>query len=193
MKQTRTVASVFHQQLDALIRTLEATDPFFVRCIKPNSNLMPGVFDRRVVVEQLRYSGMVQAVHVSRANFPVRLPHNEAYALYRCLASPAFCEQFSGLSPFTRSTRLFEHLSEKLLFSRDERDWALGTSFLFLRRRTYEALEQARVARIAEAQKALRRCWLGYCQRKQFKIYRENVISLQVFFLALVAKQIEHC
>ena len=48
-KQHKTVSSAFRAQLEALLATLNQTDPHFIRCIVPNNHKQPGVVDSRYV------------------------------------------------------------------------------------------------------------------------------------------------
>lgn len=54
--QKQTVGSQFRQSLSALMATLSATTPHYVRCIKPNDTKEPFRFDSARAVNQLRYS-----------------------------------------------------------------------------------------------------------------------------------------
>uniref|UniRef100_A0AAQ6AKB0 Myosin X, like 1 n=1 Tax=Amphiprion ocellaris TaxID=80972 RepID=A0AAQ6AKB0_AMPOC len=67
-----TVSSQFRDSLHALMATLSVSNPFFIRCIKPNMEKNPNVFSPEVVLNQLRYSGMLETVKIRRAGFPVR-------------------------------------------------------------------------------------------------------------------------
>ena len=40
----KTVSTFYKNQLDALMTTLNATEPHFIRCIVPNGNKMPGMY-----------------------------------------------------------------------------------------------------------------------------------------------------
>ena len=54
-KATRTFQSVgtkFAEQLNSLIKTLDQTNPFFIRCIKPNTVKKPKQFDDEYVRPQ---------------------------------------------------------------------------------------------------------------------------------------------
>jgi myosin heavy subunit len=62
-----TVAAVFNEQLQSLIRTMSRCAPFFVRCIKPNTVKMPSEFDYKIVLEQLQYSGMLETIRIRKA------------------------------------------------------------------------------------------------------------------------------
>lgn len=50
-----TVGSQFKDSLTALMKTLSATSPHFVRCIKPNMEKAAVLFDDNLVLAQLRF------------------------------------------------------------------------------------------------------------------------------------------
>jgi myosin-5 len=41
------------QQLQALLETLSATEPHYIRCVKPNNALKPSIFENNNVLQQL--------------------------------------------------------------------------------------------------------------------------------------------
>eukprot|EP00058_Branchiostoma_floridae_P020354 XP_002605844.1 hypothetical protein BRAFLDRAFT_84329 [Branchiostoma floridae] len=81
-RTARTVVSKFKASLDKLMHTLESTSPHYIRCIKPNVQSRPGVFDRRHVERQLQACGVLETVNISRLSYPTRL------------AYPAFLERY---------------------------------------------------------------------------------------------------
>lgn len=200
-KRAVTVSCTFRQQLHSLIETLNATTPHFIRCIKPNAQNVPDSFDRRMVAEQLRYSGVVQAVYVSRMNFPVRLPHREAYNLYRALARSAVNDgqpstegdRITDASFRLQVASLFEALEAQGRFQRcplppaggaspAETEWAVGTSFVFLKQHVYGALEDARVVLYSNAQRTIRRYWMGHKERRAFRRVKQQTVRIQAWF-----------
>ena len=42
------------QQLQSLLETLSATEPHYIRCVKPNNLLKPAIFENQNVLQQLR-------------------------------------------------------------------------------------------------------------------------------------------
>ncbi|CAL4920245.1 unnamed protein product [Urochloa decumbens] len=48
------IGSSFKQQLQSLLETLSATEPHYIRCIKPNNVLKPAIFENSDVLQQLR-------------------------------------------------------------------------------------------------------------------------------------------
>jgi len=81
-KRTTTVSSEFCKQLQVLVTKIRSTRSHFIRCIKPNNDLVPDVFDYSMVVSQLRCGGALEAVKVFRAGFPNRIDFSDFVSRY---------------------------------------------------------------------------------------------------------------
>lgn len=68
-----TVSARFQDSLNCLLESMSNCTPWFVRCIKPNNEKATMKFDRSVVLEQLRYSGMLVTIKIRKHGFPVRI------------------------------------------------------------------------------------------------------------------------
>merc|ERR1719272_1689608 len=71
-RKKQTLVVQFKTSLASLMKMLGSSNPYFVRCIKPNMKKVPGVFEVPIVLNQLRYSGMMETVKIRRAGYPVR-------------------------------------------------------------------------------------------------------------------------
>ena len=67
----------FQKQLSKLIKLISKTDTHYIRCIKPNDINQPNKFNNTKVVEQLRYAGVLEAIKVARAGYPIRFKKME--------------------------------------------------------------------------------------------------------------------
>ncbi|KAH9636910.1 hypothetical protein HF086_011746 [Spodoptera exigua] len=83
--QKQTVGSQFRASLSALMSTLSATTPHYVRCIKPNDTKEPFMFDSARAVNQLRACGVLETIRISAAGFPSRWLYQDFFARYRLL------------------------------------------------------------------------------------------------------------
>ncbi|NWU39647.1 MYO19 protein, partial [Hylia prasina] len=81
-----TVVSKFKSSLEHLMEILSRTTPHYIRCIKPNADCKAMTFRREEVLSQLQACGIVEAISISAAGFPVRIPFQsftERYELLR--------------------------------------------------------------------------------------------------------------
>ncbi|XP_023635551.1 myosin-4 isoform X2 [Capsella rubella] len=78
----QSVITKFKGQLFKLMKKLEDTTPHFIRCIKPNSKQLPGLYDENHVLQQLRSCGVLEIVRISRSGYPTRLTHQELAVRY---------------------------------------------------------------------------------------------------------------
>lgn len=70
-----TVSTTFSKSIQSLTQKLQATNCSFIRCIKPNPQMVPGLFDKKYVVEQMRALGLVQACEVMSVGLPNRIAY----------------------------------------------------------------------------------------------------------------------
>ena len=64
--RTPTVAARFQESLSQLLGLMSQSHPHFVRCIKPNADKTPMKFDMPLVLEQLRYMGMLETIKIRK-------------------------------------------------------------------------------------------------------------------------------
>nr|XP_042898448.1 unconventional myosin-XV-like [Parasteatoda tepidariorum] len=83
--RTPTVGARFHDSLQSLVDTMAKCHPWFVRCIKPNNEKAPMKFDMLIVLEQLRYSGMLETISIRKTGYPIRMKFQQFAERYRCI------------------------------------------------------------------------------------------------------------
>ena len=59
----------------------------YIRCVKPNSDRSATSFDAKLTLEQLKYSGVFEAVTIRKCGYPFRLPNLQFLNRYRCILS----------------------------------------------------------------------------------------------------------
>ncbi|CAM9256746.1 unnamed protein product, partial [Phaeothamnion confervicola] len=82
---TVTVSRIFRWQLQSLMATLRATEPHYIKCIKPNNVKAPGGFSPHLVQQQLNYSGVLEVVRIRREAYPMRVPFFEFFERFKLL------------------------------------------------------------------------------------------------------------
>ncbi|XP_077348143.1 unconventional myosin-X [Lithobates pipiens] len=170
------VSLQFKDSLHSLMATLSTSNPFFVRCIKPNVHKMPDQFDQTLVLNQLRYSGMLETVRIRRAGFPVRISFQE------------FCFRYKVLM---RNVTLPEDLKgkcETLLHLNDttNKEWQLGRTKVFLRESLEHKLEKQREVEVFKAALIVQSHIMGFVARKQYRKVLHCIVVIQKNYRAFL-------
>ncbi|XP_024397400.1 myosin-1 [Physcomitrium patens] len=179
--QKQSVASKFKGQLNKLLQRLEATEPHFIRCIKPNTQQLPNVIDQKLVLQQLRCCGVLEVVRISRSGYPTRYTHNEFASRYAFLLPRDVSEQEDVLSV---CVAILEHFRK---FITSEM-YQVGITKLFFRAGQIGMLEDVRVRTLRSIDRA-QAVYKGYKVRREYKKKRKAVVFLQSLVRAAIARR----
>ncbi|XP_029002610.1 unconventional myosin-IXb isoform X2 [Betta splendens] len=86
-KKPPSISAQFQTSLTKLLETLNRAEPFFIRCIRSNAEKKEMHLDESLVVQQLRYTGMLETVRIRRSGYGAKYTFQE------------FVEQFGVLLP----------------------------------------------------------------------------------------------
>ncbi|XP_029929557.1 unconventional myosin-X [Myripristis murdjan] len=164
-----TVSSQFKNSLHSLMATLSTSNPYFVRCIKPNTHKMPDQFDQTVVLNQLRYSGMLETVKIRRTGFPIRRAFQDFCCRYKVLMRDASMPD----DPRGRCIQLLH------LYDSSSAEWQLGKTKVFLRESLEHHLEKQREVEVLKAAMVIQAHVLGYMARKQYRRLLQCIVVIQ--------------
>ncbi|XP_051985002.1 unconventional myosin-X [Xyrauchen texanus] len=164
-----TVCSQFKNSLHSLMSTLSASNPFFVRCIKPNHNKMPDRFEQSVVLNQLRYSGMLETVKIRRSGFPVRRTFKDFCSRYNVLMR-------DGASSDDLKGRCLLLLQ---LYDNNSAEWQLGKTKVFLRESLELRLEKQREKEVLKAASIIQAHILGFRARRHYRRLLQCIVVIQ--------------
>jgi myosin-5 len=81
-------ANSFKASLTALMGMIRSTDTHYVRCIKPNEQKKPALFDGPHVLQQLQACGILETIRISAAGYPGRWSFKEFATRYILFADP---------------------------------------------------------------------------------------------------------
>ncbi|KAM4556029.1 unconventional myosin-X [Fundulus diaphanus] len=170
-----TVSSQFKDSLHSLMATLSTSNPYFIRCIKPNTHKMPDHFDQTVVLNQLRYSGMLETVKIRRTGFPVRRSFQDFCSRYKVLMRGV-------LGPDDHRGRCQQLLH---LYDSSAADWQLGKTKVFLRESLEHRLEKQREVEVLKAAMIIQAHVMGYMARKQYRRLLQCIVVIQKNYRAV--------
>jgi len=75
--KNKNAITLFKKQLEQLLDIIRSNKQHYIRTIKPNMISCPDNFDDEKVIEQFQYCGIVEAIRISRAGYPVRISREE--------------------------------------------------------------------------------------------------------------------
>ncbi|CAG2054867.1 unnamed protein product, partial [Timema podura] len=174
--RTPTVAARFHDSLQQLLDSMTKCNPWFVRCIKPNSEKAPMKFDMPIVLEQLRYTGMLETIRIRKMGYPVRLRFSHFVERYRYLL-PQRGKTVQRGTPFRELCRVI--LDSVAPQSAQGNDYQLGTTRVFLRENLERHLERDRAKILRGAAITLQRHVRGYLARRRYQATKKGALLIQ--------------
>ncbi|XP_069684999.1 unconventional myosin-XV isoform X8 [Periplaneta americana] len=184
--RTPTVAARFHDSLQHLLESMSKCNPWFVRCIKPNSDKAPMKFDMPIVLEQLRYTGMLETIRIRKMGYPVRLRFAQFVERFRYLLP----QRVGGLTrgtPYRELCRVI--LSSCCPEAEANGDYQLGTTRVFLRERLERELERERARVVRAAAVTMQKTVRGYLARRRYRATRKAALTLQAHVRGWVARK----
>lgn len=187
----QTLSTKFKSDLDTLMTTLRATTPHFVRCIKPNNEQKSDKFDSSVVLNQLKYSGLFEAIRIRKAGYAVRMPYQQFLKRYKlCITGSVPATIKPDAKAF--SEYILANLHDKVMtliakkhFEKskgkpnslpaadaveNKRQWVVGRTKVFIRTQEYKYfLDELRVQSTGNAAANIQKLIRGYLMRKKFR------------------------
>merc|ERR1712127_362467 len=156
----QTISSGHREQLNKLMKTLDATSPHFVRCIIPNELKTGGMLDAHLVMHQLHCNGVLEGIRICRKGYPSRLLYVEFLARYGILAA----ERVKAAKD--NKSACFEVLDE---IKMDTELYRIGLSKVLFKAGILGTLEELRDAVIEKLLRLLQSQMRRYLVKKNIK------------------------
>ncbi|XP_073106123.1 myosin-8 isoform X2 [Elaeis guineensis] len=173
------IGSRFKQQLQALLETLSATEPHYIRCVKPNNLLKPAIFENNNVLQQLRCGGVMEAIRISCAGYPTRRSFYE------------FIDRFGILAPDVLGGSCDEATASKRLLEKvDLKGYQIGKTKVFLRAGQMAELDARRNEVLGRSANIIQRKVRSYLAHKNFILSRKSAVQIQAICRGQLARQL---
>ena len=167
-KKVSSLGTQFSQQLQLLMTTLNACQPHFIRCIKPNLLKKPNKFDSRLVLTQMSYAGLFEAIKVRKSGFSYRKAYAEFLKEYRVLCQVADLQAMASKS--ADKEKVGWMLGQMLSASLDKKEWQLGKSKVFMRNGQRLILSALKDAALTVKTIILQSAFRGVLARRKVKV-----------------------
>ncbi|KAF7023179.1 hypothetical protein CFC21_035763 [Triticum aestivum] len=174
--KSSSIATRFKMQLHELMETLSSTEPHYIRCVKPNSVLKPAIFENTNVLQQLRCSGVLEAIRISCAGYPTRKLFHDFLHRFRILAPEILKEKNDDKTT-----------CQKVLDKIGLEGYQIGRTKVFLRAGQMAELDARRTEVRNTAARGVQSQLRTHVAREQFLILRNASVCLQSFVRARLA------
>ncbi|WZY81644.1 hypothetical protein YC2023_028028 [Brassica napus] len=188
------IGTRFKQQLQALMETLNTTEPHYIRCVKPNTVLKPSIFENDTVLNQLRCGvskpkvlrllfeqvqkpicvseqGVLEAIRISCAGYPTKRAFDEFLDRFVMLAThvPEGSDEKAACAS----------ICDKMGLKGYQVCQAQGKTKIFLRAGQMAELDARRTEVLAGATRLIQRQIRTYLTRKEFLGQKKATIFVQ--------------
>lgn len=166
-KKPPSISAQFQTSLNKLLETLGKAEPFFIRCIRSNAEKKELCFDDELVLQQLRYTGMLETVRIRRSGYSAKYTFQD------------FTEQFQVLLPKNAQPcrEVISALLEKMDI--DKRSYQIGKTKVFLKETERQALQETLHQEVVRKILLLQSWFRMVLERRHFLQMRQAAITIQ--------------
>uniref|UniRef100_A0A8C1TI45 Myosin IXB n=1 Tax=Cyprinus carpio TaxID=7962 RepID=A0A8C1TI45_CYPCA len=165
-KRPPSISAQFQTSLGKLLETLGKAEPFFIRCLRSNAEKKEMCFDEALIVQQLRYTGMLETVRIRRSGYGAKYTFQE------------FTEQFRVLLP--KNATSLEDISSLLhRLGFDHTTYQIGKTKAYLKELERQKLQDILHKDVMRKIIFLQRWFRAKMQRMEFIRMRDAAILIQ--------------
>ncbi|XP_050306397.1 unconventional myosin-Va [Anthonomus grandis grandis] len=177
----KSVGSQFRESLNALMTTLNATTPHYVRCIKPNDSKAGFEFNAKRAVQQLRACGVLETIRISAAGFPSRWNYMDFFYRYRVLCK--FKDIDRNNMEKTCHNILGQYINNADMYQ-------FGKTKIFFRAGQVAYLEKLRSDKLKACCIMMQKTVRAFVARKKYRRIRKSAMLLQRYGRGLLARRL---
>ncbi|NXN26239.1 MYO9B protein, partial [Nycticryphes semicollaris] len=175
-KKPPSISAQFQTSLNKLLETLGKAEPFFIRCIRSNAEKKEMLFDESLVLQQLRYTGMLETVRIRRSGYSAKYTFQEFIDQFQVLLPKNAKASKEDISVYLKNLKLNENYYQigltKVFMKEAERQVLQDTlhkevirKIILLQSWLRMVLERRRFLRTRQAAIVLQACWRSRCVR----------------------------
>ncbi|KAK7796675.1 hypothetical protein U0070_017523 [Myodes glareolus] len=166
-KKPPSISAQFQTSLNKLLEALGKAEPFFIRCIRSNAEKKELCFDDELVLQQLRYTGMLETVRIRRSGYSAKYTFQD------------FTEQFQVLLP--KDVQPCREAIAALLgkLQVDGRNYQIGKTKVFLKETERQALQERLHGEVLRRILLLQSWFRMVLERRHFLQMKHATLAIQ--------------
>ncbi|XP_063003177.1 unconventional myosin-IXb isoform X2 [Elgaria multicarinata webbii] len=166
-KKPPSISAQFQTSLNKLLETLGKAEPFFIRCIRSNSEKRELLFDERLVLQQLRYTGMLETVRIRQSGYSAKFNFQD------------FIGQFQVLLPKKAKASKEEIAALLAKLRLDPHSYQIGKTKVFMKEAARQVLQDTLHKEVIRKIVALQSWLRMVLERRRFLRTRQAAVTLQ--------------
>ncbi|XP_067824743.1 unconventional myosin-IXb-like [Heptranchias perlo] len=168
-KKPPSISAQFQASLNKLMETLGKAEPFFIRCIRSNDKKLELCFDDELVLQQLKYTGMLETVRIRRSGYSAKYTFQE------------FMDQFQVLLPKNAEPvqEAIAALFNRLKLNRD--NCQIGKTKVFMKETERQKLQDILHKEVMRKILLLQTWFRAIQERRRFLKMKQAAITIQAY------------
>ena len=181
MAATSTVSFKFREQLQDLMMTLRATQPHYIKCVKPNGSKEPHKFTSALAMQQLLYSGVLDVVRIRRQGYPIQSAFKSFHKALHLLLYGTVQYKVNHVSCSEEQSKDLCGDILSMFLTGDL--YAVGKNKVFLKETAPDILTAALMQRRHQIAARIQTSWRFHITHWKFKLLRRSAVKTQEFYL----------
>uniref|UniRef100_A0A4W3HQY2 Myosin IXB n=1 Tax=Callorhinchus milii TaxID=7868 RepID=A0A4W3HQY2_CALMI len=167
-KKPPSISAQFQASLNKLMETLGKAEPFFIRCIRSNAKKSELCLDDELVLQQLKYTGMLETVRIRRSGYSAKYTFQE------------FVNQFQVLLPKNPkpAQEAISTLFHKMGLNRE--NCQIGKTKVFMKETERQKLQDTLHKEVMRKIILLQGWFRAVLEKRRFVKMRQAAITIQV-------------
>ncbi|KAM9458988.1 unconventional myosin-IXb-like isoform 1-T1 [Salvelinus alpinus] len=174
-KQPSSISAQFQASLNQLLETVGRAEPFFILCIRSNAEKKEMLFDDALVLQQIRYTGMLETVRIRKSGYNAKFTFKE------------FLERFKVLLPKEATTAPKDIANLLQTVGLGQSTYQIGKTKVFLKERERQHLQDTLNKEVMRHIVILQRWFRACLIRRHFLCKKDAAIRIQRCWLAFRA------
>eukprot|EP01084_Bolivina_argentea_P241482 405393_1 len=180
-KTKLSLSKLYCKSLNILISKLHYTETHYIRCIKPNDIKTKNCWMGKLVLDQLNYSGIFEAIKVKKKGYPFRGLHKEFIDRFKLMASGSNLQIINKLILTNKIIECVEMMKCDLLPSGGiNSNFVIGKTMVFYQQIEHEIMEKKRELTLNSHVCLIQNTYRMYNERKEFlaiKLLRPRLLD----------------
>ncbi|XP_029309777.1 unconventional myosin-IXb isoform X2 [Cottoperca gobio] len=172
-----TASAQFQASLGKLMETIEKAEPFFIFCVRSNAEKKELHFDDELVLRQIKYTGILQMVHIQKSGYSAKYTFKEFVKKFRMLLPKG-----AAVTP--------EHIAELFEWMElDKSSYQIGKTKVFLKEKERQLLQDTHNKALMRHIIVLQRWFRACLMRSHFLQKKDATMIIQRSWREFYVKQ----